>query len=441
MGLKYIEPVKSIILLLLVALSVTFTFSIWTYTPRYDMAEQPLISDIPIAEKRTMDEVVKPYKMVFNFEEGLRGTSAPEDINYILNEMKKWKVSAFTLEDSNFGAEEMNSLLRRPNRLTLYFHGEVPFPVYDGVLNIEDSNVPGDSFDRLIVDWNQASNTMDLYFVSRTNNLLYSAKAKIGNYPNFNRSILAWGMELGEYTEANPNYSTFIAVPTAPVEIIQNTYLQREIETTRFRDALFSGSNTVRSNQIGATHEEFGDDHAKMSVDTENKMLEYYIPAVESHELAIPSELLLNTIDFVNEHGGWTDDFRYMAMSPKERHVKFQLFVQGLPVFSDKSGLTEIEQIWGDKRVFRYVRPYYTLELLPLESTVELPSGIDVANKLKTSSNVDFDVIEEISLGYFMTHDKDRGFFTMEPSWFYLIKGSWHRYSPDGLGGAGLGLE
>ena len=39
MGLKYIEPIKSIILLLLVLLSITFTFSIWTYSPRLDAIE------------------------------------------------------------------------------------------------------------------------------------------------------------------------------------------------------------------------------------------------------------------------------------------------------------------------------------------------------------------------------------------------------------------
>ncbi|CAM5506756.1 Regulatory protein YycH domain-containing protein OS=Lysinibacillus sphaericus OX=1421 GN=LS41612_00490 PE=4 SV=1 [Lysinibacillus sphaericus] len=38
--MKYIEPVKSIVLFLLVMLSVVLTFIIWTYTPDYNVIEQ-----------------------------------------------------------------------------------------------------------------------------------------------------------------------------------------------------------------------------------------------------------------------------------------------------------------------------------------------------------------------------------------------------------------
>ena len=59
------------------------------------------------------------------------------------------------------------------------------------------------------------------------------------------------------------------------------------------------------------------DNHAMMNVDTEKKTLNMFHPTAESRELAIPSELLLNTINFVNEHGGWTDEFRYTYMDPR----------------------------------------------------------------------------------------------------------------------------
>ena len=81
MGLKYIETIKSIILLLLIALSITFTFSIWTYSPRYETIEQLPTIDIAIANKESIDEIIKPYKTVFNFTEGLRGTVNPKDID------------------------------------------------------------------------------------------------------------------------------------------------------------------------------------------------------------------------------------------------------------------------------------------------------------------------------------------------------------------------
>ena len=77
MGLKYIEIVKSIILLLLIAMSILFTFAIWTYTPSYETSEHLPTVDISIAKRMSIDEIIKPYKAVFNFDEKLTGTLNP----------------------------------------------------------------------------------------------------------------------------------------------------------------------------------------------------------------------------------------------------------------------------------------------------------------------------------------------------------------------------
>ena len=82
MGLKYIETIKSIILLLLIALSIIFTFSIWTYSPNYETIEETSTIDISIGKKKTIDEIIKPYKMVFNFEDNLRGTTNSDRNRY-----------------------------------------------------------------------------------------------------------------------------------------------------------------------------------------------------------------------------------------------------------------------------------------------------------------------------------------------------------------------
>ena len=78
MGLKYIEPIKSIILLLLVLLSITFTFSIWTYSPRLDAIEQSPTVDISIGERKKVQDIIKPYKFLIKYEDSLNGTTEQE---------------------------------------------------------------------------------------------------------------------------------------------------------------------------------------------------------------------------------------------------------------------------------------------------------------------------------------------------------------------------
>lgn len=441
--MKRIELIKSIILALLVVLSVTLTFSIWTYTPNYEMIEQPPPVDILIAEKKEISTIIKPYKLLFNFEEGLTGTIDSEEIDQLLTQLQKWTIFDLTLESHDFDEEKLAAFMRKHNHFTLFFHGDVPLPLYDNIVNVEESSLPEMSFDRIVVDWSSASTTMDLYFINQTNHLRYKAKLRVPDVQSFQRLALAKGKDYEDYEEVDPDSLNFIAVPSNPIELIRNTYYQDETSPTKFRNALFYDPNAVRRNQVGLNLEEFKDDQSLMTIDTARKTLNYVHPAAENKEMAIPSNLLLNTIDFVNEHGGWTDEYRYTYMDPLQRKVKFQLYAHGLPVWSD-STKTEIEQVWGNERIFNYVRPYYTLDLtVPSETGMSpLPSGVAVANMLLNSELLDFSLIEEIIPAYYMKHDEDNPrLFILEPSWYYSINDSWVRFSPEQLGGETIGLE
>lgn len=440
MGLKYVETVKSIMLFLLVALSIILTFSIWTYSPRYETIEQFPPVDISIGDKKKIDEIIKPYKMVFNFENDLKGTTDSDKIDRIMGEITDWRITEITPVDNNFTSEDISTLLRKPNRFTVFFQSEIPLSVYDSVLTIEAPTLEI-SFNQIVVEWSPDNTAMTFYFVSKLNKKLYSAKVKAENYQSLNNSILTIGRELQEYREVKPESSSYLVVSAEPVETIKYTFLEDEVPINRFRDALFSDANAVRNSQVGIHHEELADDHAMMNVDTEKKILKYVSPNAVSKELAIPSELLTNTINFVNEHGGWTDEFRFTYMDPKTRLVRFRLFLNGLPVYTDSSSSAEILPMWGKDRIYSYARPYYRLNSSnPAKTEVELlPPGTDIAEMLGKSDILDFDAVEEITPGYFMKYIP--GLFIMEPAWFYLINGNWSRFSPESLGGELIGLE
>ena len=439
MGLKYIEPIKSIILLLLVLLSITFTFSIWTYSPRLDAIEQSPTVDISIGERKKVQDIIKPYKFLIKYDGSLNGTTEQQQIDTIMKEMNSWKVSQLVPGEKEMNKEQMKAFFEETNQFTLYFQGEVPLPVYDKILPIEDIHLPDFSFDRLVVRWNPREIAFEVHFINRANGIHYSGKVLPEYTMKSYRNIVLEGENLPVYAEVTTQEPTYLAVPTEPVEMIQSTYYQEELSPTRFRDALFNDPSAVRRSQVDATHEEFGDDHALLVVNTNSKMLNFVHPAAESREPANPSVLLSDVIDSINEHGGWTDSFRYSYMTPKSRYVKFQLYKHGYPVMGEPESMTEIVQYYGENRVFRYIRPYYTLDV-PLDDEVMLPAGTEIANLL-LESELDFGTVEDITAGYTMRHDTEKRNFVMEPAWFYLMKGKWHPITPDQSGGEQIGLE
>lgn len=448
MGLKHVETIKSVILIVLITLSFILTFLIWTYTPKYKFIEERATIDISVAEgleKKDLDSIIKPYKLLLNFEDGLKGTINAEEIDSTIDVLKKWSITNPRLEDNKFNEEKLAAFMRKENRFILLFQGEVPLPAYDSVLNIENPNIIEVSFDRIIVEWNPDSTAIGLNFISKKNNTHYRSLAKVANIEDFHKTVLDKGQTYEDYVDVMPDENPFIAVPANPIELTRNTYFQNEkdeISPTRFRSALFSDPNAVRRSQVGVNREDYQDNHALMKVDTERKQLQYVHPVAESRELAIPSELLEDTIDFVNEHGGWTDEYRFSDMNFKTRNVKFQLYVRGLPVLEGTT-LTEIEQVWGDEKIYQYKRPYYTLDesLTSETDIVTLPSGVEVVERLLKSKDLDFSTVEEITPAYYMEHDAEFNIFMLEPHWYYLKKGKWIRFSPEKLGGEKIGLE
>ncbi|WP_301108845.1 two-component system activity regulator YycH [Sporosarcina sp.] len=443
MGLKYIETIKSIVLLLLVILSVMFTFTIWTFSPNYEPMEQSQTVDISIAEKKTIDQIIKPNKMIANLKDQVLGTVESSKIETILSEMSTWHVTDLQLVNTDMSKFDVAQVLRQPSQMSLYFPGEVPMLVYDNVLLMEDTNIPEATFNRLVIDWSQSTQLPVVHFLSEAGGLHYQAQVSLQSRSGFLRNVVDVGQSFDEYAEIDRGNAPFLAVPKEPVKTTRNTYLQQEIDPIEFRDALFNDPNAVRRNQVDSTHVEYGDDHAFMDMNTKMKTLRYVMPSAKNREPAIPSELLLSTIDFVNEHGGWTDEFRFAYMNPLSRFVKFQLYADGLPVYSDQSGTNEIKQEWGDLRVHQYIRPYFTLlDFKDTKVEEELLSGVEVAEALRESEELDFDLIEEISVGYYMIRDEDQRLITLQPCWYYLIKDNWFRFMPEAaLGGEQIGLE
>ena len=152
MGLKYIEPVKSIILLLLILLSLTLTFTIWAYSPNYDTTEPPVVN-ISIAEKKKMEDVIKPYRLLISQPENLRGSYSIVDINNVINPMKNWEIETVKLYSNNTNAGQINELINKPYTSTLFFQADIPIESYSSILKFLDPIFPNSSFNRLVIDW------------------------------------------------------------------------------------------------------------------------------------------------------------------------------------------------------------------------------------------------------------------------------------------------
>ena len=443
MGLKYIEHAKSIFLALLIVLSVTLTFTIWTYTPTYDTIESTPVVDILIAETKRIDDVIKPYKMIASRENNMTGSMETFDLERVVNVMKGWQISDLTLEDTELTNEELNELVGANNRYTLFFPDDVPFPVYDNILPFSITDIPEDGFDRLIVNWNRTdSEQLKVYFASSKTNTLYSAVAKDVDWKLFDQKVVSSTLGFSKFTDIQRKGNLSLYVSAQDVESIRYTYYLKEIDPKRFQDALFSDPSLVRQSPVGTSNEEYSDGTSLMNVNSLERTLSFVNPSAETLVPASPSKLVFDSLNYINEHGGWTDEFRFAKINPANQQIDYQLYLLGYPVFSTETS-TKITAFWGDPGIYNYLRPYYTLDLsLPFDTVIStLPSGEKASRVMQLVKDIDFNNVDELTPGYYLTRDDEKRLLILEPSWFYLSNNQWTRLSPEDLGGGKRGLE
>ncbi|MEK4014576.1 YycH family regulatory protein [Peribacillus sp. FSL M8-0224] len=441
------ERAKSIILIILVGTSIFLTWSIWTYEPEYDPFEQSsefikIKSDVQI-----VSDVIKPVSILFHGNGQHFQTSNPAEINEMEKEFSQWRFRGIKEISVNRLQRKFDDFVHEDGSIEIEFSDDIPISLYKTVLNITDKEVPEFWFDRIIIKQkNISGNESAVYFVSYDQRKIYQGMVDSKKLRNFMDSFYRGSYDKHpEYTAETINSKRTLFVPENPVEINRLEYYIDYLDIGDLKSALFINPKYVRQEPV-SVGEEYTDGTRLMTVNKDNYLISYINPAQKSKSFGSSSDLLQKSIDFINEHAGWeNNNYRFAYMSENEQRVVFRLFVNGYPAFNE-SGMTEIEQIWGKEEIYSYDRPYFKLDsVLPsVGSAKTLPSGKEVVNQLKSKDNVDFNSVEDISIGYRLDKSLDSKLVTLvtlEPTWYYRIGDKWFIVPFDDTGGDRSGLE
>jgi regulatory protein YycH of two-component signal transduction system YycFG len=442
--MKYVEQVKSIVLFLLILLSFALTFTIWTFTPSFETIETTPAVDVSIGEKRTVEQVVRPIKVLYHQEKKVTGTTEKTKIDPLLDSMKLWQIHDVTAKAEEASAKSLKSFMHEPNRIVLYYPGSVPFPVFDAMVNITDETIPEASFDRVVIELATPENTQpQIYFINSASGRVYEGRISMSEMDGFENDFLEDVAGYPTYVTNDDIGSLPIYVPEKAEEKVVYPYLLEEVTPENFRSALFENASSVDSSGDAANEKYTDDTGAIMRFDSNRKSMSYVKPRAETSDPGIPSELIFSTVDYVNDHGGWTNDFRYFGIEPLTQQVHYRLFLDNMPVFSTSTS-TELELRWGmidgTEQIFRYVRPYYILQSTAQTSKKALEPGTAALDAVSRLSEEERKAVTEILPVYELTQTGEK-LITLEAAWYYKIDGNWTKLSKEALGGGKVGLE
>ena len=442
--MKYIEPIKSFVLLFLVLLSLLFTFMIRNYKPNYLPTEEQPSEQVMMSEVKTeLDKVSKPYRMLFMTGEGLRGTTSTGEIDYIIQYLEKLNVTDFSPIPTPLTKDKVNEMVRTPDRMTMFFRTETPVQIFEEVVSPDDKDYQEATFNRLIIDWGELNQTdqMRLLFINTNSETGYRADIEVRDAESFMEAFVEQPKSYIEYVEAERPENLSLYVVKEPVEATKHAYGIDETSLKLLKDILFENPSIVQKSGEGS-QEKYSDSMSLLTLDKDTMVMNYVYPAAESSMAISPYGLLKETFDFLNEHGGFTADYRLTSINVQNRVTEFQLYMKGYPVFSPNV-LTRLVTTWGEEKIFRYRRPYYLLgtEFTSEKAVMKLPSGTQVVDYINSQEELEIDEIDDIIVGYYLLQNENSRLFTLEPSWFLLTENSWSRLTSERLGGDEYGLE
>jgi len=440
--MKYIEPVKSVVLFLLVMLSVILTFIIWTYTPDYKIIEQTEGKEILIGSQKRMEDIIRPYKAIYRFDEEFTGTASNGVMKDIMKAFQGWNVLDLVPINNNLTANYVNEMIRTNNRMTIFFTGELPYSAFSSIFQFSDKEIPETTFNRMIIDWtNYGNKELQIFFISSNNKTLMRSRVSLQNTNPFIRDVIEPAKTYSAFKEIERDGFTSLYMPNDKIESTKYMYTFIEEPLESFKNVLFPNPNIVQRSIESAMTEKYQDGKSRMTVDSNLKSLTYVYPAVESSAIIEPSKLLKDSFEFINEHGGFTADYRYVSKNTNKNQLEYQQYLQGLPVYSDQV-ISKITTVWGDNVIFRYKRPYYSLVFdIPTEKEIkELPSGVEILEKIQQLNNFVLSDIDDVVVGYYLKQDST-SIMTLEPCWFVVHNGIATKLTPELLGGVVNGLE
>ncbi|WP_323703602.1 YycH family regulatory protein [Mammaliicoccus sp. Dog046] len=435
------EVIKSIILFILVLISIFMTYRVWTFTPELTDLESDVNTDTPaIGPKisKPIDSVIMPFRMINRNGTDVKGTSNANDIKKITNQLLNKDVEKVDIL-SSASVVELADLSERYTILD--FPDSVPSEMYlNQVLGLDMSTYPKINFNRILVD-TKSSDKATVYLLSENKQKAIKLKTSMKSH-EFDQMNKETAKDLKPYTGIITNEMTTseinqIYVPEAADNMSVYRYVSNHISVSDLNDVILGDSVIARSkdNQVSTYNNNTG----ISSVNEDKQTYRYSNLSEDENRQKDISKGITNSFKFINEHAGFTDEFRLFDTDQKTGKVDYQMFLNNYPVFNDNH-LASIEAVWGRDAINEYNRGLITTGVaVPSKKKAdELPSSEEVRFALASNAEIDFSKVSNMAIGYDLSLPRDeidnlQDTIEFTPKWYIKYDGEWKRYENGGL--------
>lgn len=419
------ESIKSAILAVLVIISLFFTWNVWSLRPsNEELQNQILVERDPIAEKtKRLFEVVKPQQLFIHDNETHYSTLNSDDLNSLWREMQGWKYNYSNERgfSTSFTKGDLEQLIHEDVRgnLELRFYEEIPLEIFQSMIEW-DTEINGiTSFDRILLKVAKANEVQKVYFVSDQDMKIVELTVNHEEASHFVSDLYEKRGEFDPYFVFNSGETNEILLPEREVNLFSYKYLFEDIEGERFKETLFSNPRIVKQD-ADISKNRYTDGTRELSIFPSTHSLRYVNPTLRDSNLIEAKTLVEQSIAFINDHGGWTDDYVLYDILENDQEIEFIMTIESIPVINSNEepfGPTKISQRWGQNEIAKYERPSYHLKTQFPNGESTLMSGRAVVEVIKDDERLRKERIKKIYIAYELGASDRQEVVEVSPVW------------------------
>lgn len=418
--MKY-ETVKSFILFVLVGISFLLSFILWSYQPNYEyFYDTSYVNEVDIGgSEKTKNEIIEPKEVIFR-----NGDKVASFVDSMDRQMFYKEITSWVLYD--YREREVDGRPEADQLAEIIFPSAIPAELMTNLFTFHNTvDAPDWSFERVFLTLNEETQTTELIILSVDNRKQIEATIEKSEAYQLLLSYVEDSPKLEEYiafgSEESPIY-----LPREKVKLASKTLVASSIEPEQFINALFSNPTLVTQNIKEAY---FTDGQRGMRILQDGRLLQFINPIQENYHRINSIDLLEKSIENINEHKGWTNNFYLESINPTSSNVRYRLHYEGYPVF-DYNNLSVVEQEWREQELYQYNRPLIRIGNLLNSNAAEISSGEEVTRLLKGDKNINVESVKDIQVGYTLNYLDDTHSLTLTPSWYILYEGEWLKFNP-----------
>lgn len=432
------ENIKTVFLWFLILTSITLTWLILTYQSVYDNLEDvDYIDSEEIGESRSISEAISPKQIVIHNEEDISWIQSIDgDYRVFMEFLSELEIESFVMRNSDNEPIEESF-----NGIELVFNEAIKHEWIDEIFSIDENTLPSelDQIDRMILLENHSSaGSVILQLISTEQKVIYHsnlASLSMAQLEEMYQESTDYEIPVEKRTFNEENSDTFQQINYVPKEsfnLKKYTYETTDLPIASFIQALFTDPEYVDRSPLGSQTDSYTDGNRMMEIQDNGNLMKYVRPGVRGGSILNEVSVLEMSVDFINGHSGWTDDYYVSGLEHflDDSELSFRLHIDAIPVLGSNTNTNRSSDYYtmrlgrsGDQ-ISEYDRPLFKLDTQTFVEEMELPSFEEVEQQLEENGSYNLETVEEIRIGYFMT--RNRSFVTFSPAWYGKVQsGRW----------------